>query len=80
MRLKDRIDLFIQAPEVSAWYNATDLKPKTRENYALRLMQILECMNISPAQFLQDCNGNRKQLLTRIKIALGKVTEHMSQP
>lgn len=63
MRLKDRIDLFVQTPEVSAWYKAADLKPKTRENYALRLLQILDKMGIQPGEFLKQCDSNQKQVL-----------------
>ncbi|MGA2971918.1 MAG: hypothetical protein ABSE39_04740 [Candidatus Bathyarchaeia archaeon] len=73
---KDRINQFIQIPEVSTWFKAADLKLGTRENYALRLMQLFGEMNISPPQFLQECNSNRKQVLSRIKIALGGVREH----
>jgi hypothetical protein len=76
MRLKDRIDLFVQTPEVSAWYKAADLKPRTQQNYALRLLQIFDKMEIQPGEFLKECDSNRKQLLGRIKTALGEVREH----
>ncbi len=78
MTLKERITEFVQIPEVSEWYKGTYLKPRTRENYALRLLQIFDRMKISPAQFLHECNYNRKQVLGRIKVALGEVREHSS--
>ena len=74
--MKDELDAFRQIPEVSKWIKAADLKPTTKENYALRLLQLFERMKITPAQFLQDCNSNRKQLLNRIKVTLGEVREH----
>lgn len=74
--MKDETDAFRQIPEVSKWIKAADLKPRTKENYLLRLMQLFRKMDISPTQFLQDCDGNRKQLLGRIKVTLGEVREH----
>jgi hypothetical protein len=76
MTQKEEIQKFLQAPEVSAWIKAADLKPRTKENYALRLMQIFDIMTITPTQFLQDCTNNRKQILGKIKSALGEVREH----
>ena len=76
MRLKDRIDLFVQTPEVSAWYKAAHLKPRTRQNYALRLLQLFDKMEIQPGEFLEECNSNRKQILSRIKTTLSEVREH----
>jgi nitroreductase len=52
-----------------------DLRPRTKENYVLRLTQFFKKMNISPAQFLEDCDNN-KQLLGRIKVTLSEVREH----
>ncbi len=76
MTVNERIQVFTQIPEVSAWYKAADLKPRTRENYSLRLMQLLERMQLSPTQFLKECDSNRKQILGRIKQVLGEVREH----
>jgi hypothetical protein len=76
MTMKDELDAFREIPEVSKWIKAADLRPRTKENYLLRLKQFFDKMTISPAQFLQDCNSNRKQLLGKIKVALGEVREH----
>jgi hypothetical protein len=73
MTLRERIEQFIQLPEVAAWYKAADLKPRTRGNYSLRLLQIFDAMKLTPTQFLEECNSNRKQVLGRIKAALGEV-------
>jgi hypothetical protein len=54
MRMEDRINDFLKSPEVYAWHKAVDLKPKTRENYTLRLLQVLDEIHISLDQFLQD--------------------------
>jgi hypothetical protein len=74
--MQDRISAFIQIPEVSAWYKAADLKPRTRENYTLRLLQFFDKIEIQPRNFLKQCDSNRKQLLGRIKAVLGEVREH----
>jgi hypothetical protein len=73
MTMKDEIEAFRQIPEISKWIKAADLKPRTKEEYLLRLMHLFEKMQISPTQFLQECNSNRKQLLGRIKVTLGEV-------
>ena len=73
--MEDRINEFLKSPEVSAWHKAADLKPRTKENYTLRLLQVFDEMHISPGQFLQECDSNRKQLLGRIKTVLGEVRE-----
>lgn len=76
MTVNERIQAFVQIPEISAWHRTVDLKPRSRENYSLRLMQLFDRMQLSPAQFLKDCDSNRKQVLGRIKLALGEVREH----
>lgn len=40
--MKGRIQEFLTLPEVSAWSKAADLKPKTKTNYALRLLQVMD--------------------------------------
>ena len=68
--MKDRIQEFLTLPEVSARNQAVDLKPKRKTNYALRLLQAMEKMQVSPKQFVEECNRSRKQVLTRVKTAL----------
>ncbi len=74
--MKDRIQEFLSIPKVSARSKAADLKPKTKMNYALRLLQVMEKMQVAPKQFLEECNRSRKQVLTRVKTALGESQEH----
>lgn len=76
MTIRDRLTEFLQNPEVAAWYKAVDLKPRTKDGYLLRLMQFFDRLRISPTQYLKECNGSRKQLLGRIKAALGEVKDH----
>jgi len=72
MTLKDRIQQFTEIPEVATWRKSADLKPRTLGNYSLRLMQIFDSMKLTPAQFLQECNSNRKHVLAEVKAALGE--------
>ena len=72
----ERITAFLAIPQVSEWYKAADLKPRTKQNYALHLMQTFDKLGIPPSQFLEECNASRKQVLGRIKVALGELREH----
>ena len=69
MTLNERISKFLRIPEVADWHKAVDLKPKTKAEYTLRLMQILDHMKITPVQYLNDCDKNRKQLLGAVNAA-----------
>jgi hypothetical protein len=76
MTTQDKINAFREIPEISKWIKAVDLRLRTKKDYVLRLMQFFEKMNISLGQFLQDCDGNRKQLLSAIEVTLGEIREH----
>ena len=74
--MDERITAFLAISQMSEWYKATDLKPRTKQNYALRLMQTFDKLGIPPSQFLEECNTSRRQVLGRIKVALGELREH----
>jgi hypothetical protein len=73
---KEDLAKFLENPTIKKWYtgSVTDLKPSTRDAYALHLMNYFQATD--PAVFLKAAEDEPKETALEVKTRLAQLYEH----